>query len=525
MSLAVVPSCALAGLTIHRIQIEVHVSPGLPAFTIVGLPDTSVRESRERVRAALLSSGYNFPSARITVNLAPAELPKEASHFDLPIALGVLLASGQLETNVFPPSTSSSSTTLTRLLQTAVFLGELSLTGVIMPLAAPLAVAVGLSQAQIPHLIVPQSNAKEMALVSALCVYGASSLQALVQDLLTADLEPTSALPLEINPAKSSELCFSDVQGQQQAKYGLFVAAAGGHNVLMKGPPGVGKSMLAQRFIGLLPPLSREAMLEVAAIWGIAGVAHTGYSLTPPFRAPHHTSSMAALIGGGVKPRPGEISLAHHGVLFLDEVAEFKREVLESLREPLESHCVNIARAYHRVQYPAKFQLLAAMNPCPCGWYGHATQACVCRPEQIRRYAHKLSGPFLDRLDMHILLSTEALSFSAGSDQPSTSKHTINPPGSLEWHSFSLKERVACAQAHQLRRQGCLNAVLAPAQFAEHLHLSTVAQARLEQAANKWSWSRRTVHRIQRVARTLADLAEAPVIQTEHLMQAISYRL
>ncbi|MCQ9616469.1 YifB family Mg chelatase-like AAA ATPase [Paenalcaligenes niemegkensis] len=503
MSLAIINSCALSGMAPHAIRVEVHVGVGLPAFTVVGLPDTGVRESRERVRSAILSSGFEFPSSRITVNLAPADLPKDAAHFDLPIALGVLLASGQMavdEKNVkraLPPA-----------LEAYVFAGELSLTGAVVDLPSPLALALGVKALGANTLFMPSCVAKKAALVEGLSVYGVSSLSELVQTLCCPALpEPAGAALLSATMPEAG-LCWSEVKGQLRAKHALEVAVMGGHNVLLVGSPGVGKSMLAQRFSSLMPPLSAQQFLEVAALSTVAGETER-LSWQPPLRSPHHSCTVAALVGGGLRPKPGEISLAHHGVLFLDEIAEFSRSTLEALREPLESGEVRIARAGRSVTFPARFQLVAAMNPCPCGWHGHKTQLCRCTTERIERYTAKLSGPFLDRLDIRLTLASD------GSSMFDDARGET---------SVAVQERVIQAQAIQLQRQACLNAHLGVAQLKRYAEMQGAASELLQASARKWSWSNRTVHRLWRVARTIADAGGSSKLHAEHVAQAIQYR-
>lgn len=503
MSLAVINSCALSGVTPHAIRVEVHVGVGLPAFNVVGLPDTGVRESRERVRSAIVSSGFDFPASRITVNLAPADLPKDAAHFDLPIALGLLQASGQLvhsgvATNrIEPPD-----------LDQYVFAGELSLTGAVVELSTALALALGAKALGLRRMVMPRLGAERAALVEGLAVYGVATLKELTSMLCAP--KPSSPVPPMLPEAQvlSATHCWSEIKGQSRAKQALEIAAMGGHNSLLVGTPGVGKSMLAQRFSTLLAPLSTQQLLEVAAISTVAGEAER-LSWQVPFRSPHHSTSVAALVGGGVRPRPGEISLAHHGVLFLDEVAEFDRRSLEALREPLELGEIRIARASRSLVFPARFQLIAAMNPCPCGWYGHKVEVCRCTPERIERYTGKLSGPFLDRLDIRLRLSSDGASLFGG---PSGESSSV------------VRERVIAIRSKQLKRQECLNAQLGVDQLRVYAPMHKAASALLEQSALKWSWSNRTIHRLWRVARTIADAAHSEEIELAHVAQAIQYR-
>lgn len=497
MSLAVLGSRALVGLDAPAVWVEVHLAPGLPAFQIVGLPDAEVRESRERVRAALQSSGYEFPAGRLTANLSPADLPKESGRFDLPIALGVLLASGQLQLQ----GGAAAQEALVR----DIFAGELSLSGMLVPVAGALGLALAAADAG-ARLYMPLQSARIAANVPGLDVLGATSLRALALHLGGQEsLAPVKAAPLE---AAEPVPCLSDVRGQAAARRALEVAAAGEHGLLMIGPPGAGKSMLAQRLPGILPALAPRQALEAAAL---AGLLRTRPALSgqPPFRAPHHSVSTAALVGGGSRPRPGEITLAHHGVLFLDELPEFSRVALEALREPLETGAVAIARAAGRVVYPARFQLVAAMNPCPCGWRGHPVRSCRCSPEARERYRMKLSGPLLDRIDLQLEL-------------PATEAGWLDmPPGET---SEAVRQRVAAARQRQLARQGCSNARLAPAMLREACRLADEAQRMLDAAMTRLGWSARAAHRVLSVARTVADLDAADAVLAVHLAQAVQYR-
>jgi magnesium chelatase family protein len=494
MSLAVLRSRALTGLEAPEVTVEVHLGNGLPCFTIVGLPDIEVRESKDRVRAALLNSRFDFPSRRITVNLAPAELPKESGRFDLPIALGILAASRQL------PAES---------LARYEFAGELSLSGELRPVRGALAMTWRAAR----HgraFVLPAASAAEAALVSDAEIYAADSLLAVCRHLRDeAPLAPYAARAVAGTRASYPEL--SDVKGQTHAKRALEVAAAGGHSVLMAGPPGTGKSMLAARFPGLLPEMTEAEALESAALQSLGS---PGFRLERwkqrPFRAPHHTASSVALVGGGSDPRPGEISLAHHGVLFLDELPEFERRVLEALREPLESGRVAISRAARQAEFPAHFQLIAAMNPCPCGYLGHYSGRCRCTPEQVARYRRKLSGPLLDRIDVQI-------------EVPSLREDELTrlPEGET---SDRVRVRVQAAHIRQLERQGKPNSRLAPREIDRLCRVGDDAATLLKQAIAKINLSARAYHRVLKLARTIADLAGETGVGLAHVAEAIQYR-
>lgn len=492
MSLAVLSSRALVGLAAPEVSVEVHLANGLPAFTLVGLPDVEVREARDRVRAALQTSQFEFPQRRITVNLAPADLPKEGGCFDLPIALGILAASGQIPADA---------------LAHHEFSGELSLSGELRPVRGALALARQAAERG-RTLILPAANAAEAALVQGVTILPAPSLLAVVAHLCRHTLlEPYAGAPLAPPPAYPD---LADVKGQVQARRALEVAASGQHSLLFYGPPGTGKSMLAQRLPGLLPPLSDAEALETAAIHSVEGSFHAARWRQRPIRAPHHSASTAALVGGGSTPRPGEISLAHNGVLFLDELPEFDRRVLEALREPLESGHITISRAARRAEFPARFQLVAAMNPCPCGFHGHPDGRCRCTPEQIARYRGKLSGPLLDRIDL--LLEVPMLPVA---DLQAT------PAGEP---SAAVRERVARCRQLQLARQGKPNAGLAGAEIDAFCQPDAAGSKLLQSAIERLGLSARGYHRILKVARTIADMNAATSVGAAHVAEAIQSR-
>ncbi len=492
MSLAVLTSRALVGLAAPEVSVEVHLANGLPAFALVGLPDVEVREARDRVRAALQTSQFEFPQRRITVNLAPADLPKEGGLFDLAIALGILAASGQIPTDA---------------LAQYEFSGELSLSGELRPVRGGLALARQAAESG-RTLILPAANAAEAALVNGVTILPAPNLLAVVAHLCRHTLlEPYTGAPLAPPPSYPD---LADVKGQVQARRALEVAASGQHSLLFYGPPGTGKSMLAQRLPGLLPPLNDAEALETAAIHSVEGSFRPERWRQRPIRAPHHSASTAALVGGGSTPRPGEISLAHNGVLFLDELPEFDRRVLEALREPLESGHITISRAARRAEFPARFQLVAAMNPCPCGFHGHPDGRCRCTPEQIARYRGKLSGPLLDRIDL--LLEVPML--------PVADLQTA-PSGEA---SAPVRERVARCRAIQLARQGKPNASLAGAEIEAWCQPDAAGSKLLQSAIERLGLSARGYHRILKVARTIADMSEAPAVGAAHLAEAIQSR-
>ncbi len=503
MSLAVLKSRALAGMDAPEVTVEVHLANGLPSFTIVGLPETEVKESKDRVRAALQNARFEFPARRITVNLAPADLPKESGRFDLPIALGILAASGQM------PAAE---------LDHYEFAGELSLSGELRSIRGALAMTFAMhregdANGRRRAFILPRENAEEAALVGAATIFPADSLLQVCAHFVASPGQTEGRLTRHVaQPAAvhADGPDFSDVKGQLQAKRALEVAAAGGHSVLLVGPPGTGKSMLAARFAGILPPMTDQEALESAAVQSLTSGFSSARWKRRPYRAPHHTASGVALVGGGGIPRPGEISLAHCGVLFLDELPEFDRHVLEVLREPLESGRITISRAARQADFPARFQLIAAMNPCPCGYLGHAANKCRCTPDQVARYQDRISGPLLDRIDMQIQVGALA--------HADLHKQADGEP------SAAIAARVAQAHARQLQRQGKSNHLLATAELDALCRPDAAGEQLLRTAMTRLNWSARAYHRVLKVARTIADLGAAAAIGQAHVAEAIQYR-
>ncbi len=474
------------------VTVEVHLANGLPQFTIVGLPEAEVKESKDRVRAALQNCQFEFPTRRITVNLAPADLPKESGRFDLPIAIGILAASGQIPADK---------------LDEYEFAGELALTGALRPIRGALAMtyrAAGSGRA----FVLPEANASEAALVEDAVVLPAQNLLQVAAHL--AGREPIERYIPQVEAARPDYPDMQEVKGQAQAKRALEIAAAGGHSVLLSGPPGTGKSMLAGRFPGILPTMSQQEALESAAMQSLGGTFDVSQWKTRPYRAPHHTASAVALVGGGSNPRPGEISVAMHGVLFLDELPEFDRSVLEVLREPLESGRITISRAARRADFKAQFQLVAAMNPCPCGYLGHYNGKCRCTPDQVARYRGKISGPLLDRIDIQL-------------EVPAVPQEDLLRQSDGE-NSAVIRQRVEIARQRQQARQGKPNAQLTVSEIDEHCAPDTQGEALLRQAITRLDLSARAYHRILKVARTIADLAGSSSLQTDHIAEAVHYR-
>ncbi|MCG7982994.1 MAG: YifB family Mg chelatase-like AAA ATPase [Candidatus Thiodiazotropha lotti] len=496
MSLAILYSRAQEGINSPLVTVEVHLANGLPALSIVGLPEMAVRESKDRVRGALINSQFEFPARRITINLAPADLPKEGGRFDLPIALGILAASGQIPKQA---------------LDQYEFAGELALSGQLRRVHGILPAALAARDAK-RALILAEDNAEEAALVEGLTCQPADHLLQVCAHLKGLETLPTQQKALvELTPEQPD---MADVIGQQQAKRALEISAAGAHSLLYIGPPGTGKSMLAARLPGILPPMTEQEALESAAIRSLAQQQPFDSSCWSqrPFRAPHHTASAVALVGGGSHPKPGEISLAHHGVLFLDELPEYDRRVLEVLREPMENGSITISRANRQADYPARFQLLAAMNPCPCGHLGDGSNRCHCTIEQISRYRNRISGPLLDRIDMHVEVPRQPIPIGG-----TQSNHR-------EEGSEQIQARILAARRRQYQRQGKTNQALAGSDIETHIRIDGAGQKLLQKAVDQLGLSMRAYHRIIKVARTIADIEASTEILTQHLSEAIGYR-
>lgn len=491
MSFAKIYTRALLGLHAASIEVEVHVSQGLPSLTIVGLAEAAVRESKDRVRSAIINSGFQFPNKRLTINLAPADLPKDGSRLDLPIALGILIASGQLPENVTDDFE---------------FVGELALDGHLRPVSGALSIAMACQRDQ-HRLMLSQQNAAEAAQLPRIEVFAATHLKQVCEHFLKQQLiQPMSTQ--HIQHRQDYPLDLADIKGQLRPRRALEIAAAGGHSILFRGPPGTGKTLLASRLPSILPPLSTEESLEVASIYSIAN--QQVILGQRPFRAPHHTASAVALVGGGSQPKPGEITLSHLGVLFLDELPEFDRKVLEVLRQPLESKNIIISRAARQISFPANFQLIAAMNPCPCGYAFNQDARCQCSTEAIKRYQNRISGPLLDRIDLHI-------------DVPPLKAQELQSTTQVE-DSAQVRRRVKVAYQLQIQRQQQLNHNLSPQQLSRYADLDAASNQILEQAQQRLNLSARAYHRIIRVARTIADLAQSPAIQSIHITESLSYR-
>lgn len=497
--IAIVKSAVCIGVSAHAIQIEADVGPGLPQFSIVGLPDQSVKEAKERVRSAIKNSGFSFPPDRITINLSPADIKKEGSSFDLPIAIGILIASGELAVETT---------------RNYLFMGELALDGSAKPIKGAISAASSLKQNY--SFVLPKDNAPEACMAREAVVYGISSLSETV-NFLKKEITLKPFLEKPAARLKSPESCldFSEVKGQSLAKRALEIAVAGGHNVLLIGPPGSGKSMLSQRIPSILPPLSIDEKIELTKIYSIAGLMEKpGLVEERPFRSPHHSISPAALAGGGSHPKPGEISLSHEGVLFLDEFPEFRKDVIETLRAPMEDGKILVSRAQMQVTYPSRFMLVAAMNPCPCGYLGHPQRPCRCLITHIRKYQSKISGPILDRIDLHVevpVLPIDALSSDVSSETSEAIRGRIIRCRKIQSERFK-------------KETGKVNALMRAKDLRAHCELSGNSKKMMEQAVKEFGFSARAYYKILKIARTIADIGNSESISESHLAEALQYR-